>query len=84
MELKDTIPLMTSPDYKDRFLAEYWQLRIRYEKLNEMCEKWDRGELNFTPTCDRKIYECQLYDMLPYLFTLEKRARLENIDLEEN
>ena len=30
MELKDTIELMTSDDYKDRFRAEYWQTKIRF------------------------------------------------------
>lgn len=28
-ELKDTIELMNSSDYKDRFKAEYYQLKIR-------------------------------------------------------
>lgn len=28
-ELKDTIELMNSSDYKDRFKAEYYQLEIR-------------------------------------------------------
>lgn len=32
-DLKDTISLMTSDDYKDRLLAEYWQLKIRHQKL---------------------------------------------------
>lgn len=31
MELKDTIELMTSEDYKERFKAEYWQAKIRAE-----------------------------------------------------
>ena len=30
MELKDTIELMQSADYKDRFLAEYLQVVIHY------------------------------------------------------
>ena len=28
MELKDTIDLMTSEDYKDRFKAEYYQTKF--------------------------------------------------------
>lgn len=32
MELKDTIELMQSSDYKDRFKAEYYQLADRYKK----------------------------------------------------
>lgn len=38
-ELKDTIELMNSSDYKDRFKAEYYQLKIRYTKLHaHACE----------------------------------------------
>ena len=29
MELKDTVALMESDDYKDRFKAEYYQTKIR-------------------------------------------------------
>ena len=35
MELKDTIDLMRSEDYKERFTAEYHQLIIRYKKLKK-------------------------------------------------
>ena len=34
MELKDTIELMNSADYKERFKAEYFQTKIRYEKTS--------------------------------------------------
>lgn len=36
MELKDTAALMCSDDYKDRFKAEYLQLKIRRDKLAAM------------------------------------------------
>ena len=36
MELKDTIELMQSNDYIDRFKAEYLQLKIRMEGLSSM------------------------------------------------
>ena len=41
MELKDTYQKMISSDYKDRFIAEYWQTKIRYEKLKAMLTKWE-------------------------------------------
>ena len=43
--LYDTADPMVSKDYKDRFFAEYWQLKIRYEKLkkrNTMTEAYRR------------------------------------------
>ncbi len=36
MQLSDTIDLMQSEDYKDRFKAEYLQTKIRYEKLKNL------------------------------------------------
>lgn len=82
MELKGTVKYMISKDYKDRFVAEYLQLKIRYEKLLNMCEKWDKKELNFVPTCPREIYNSQLNSMKCYLECLENRAKLEGIELD--
>lgn len=36
MELKDTVTTMNNLDYKERFKAEYYQLKIRLEKLTVM------------------------------------------------
>jgi hypothetical protein len=79
MELKDTIKLMTSEDYKERFLAEYWQVKIRYDKLKNMVDNWDN--LNFKPTCEKFIYKLQLNAMSQYLNILENRAIWEKVDL---
>lgn len=83
MELKDTISMMTSSDYKERFKAEYYQVKIRYEKLETMIEKWDADELIFVPICPRKIYDKQLAYMMNYMNILEHRAELEGIDLND-
>ncbi len=84
MELKETAALMQSADYKERFKAEYYQTAIRYAKLNKMVEAWDKGELNFTPTCSREIYDKQLSYMGAYLSVLEERAKLEDVELNFN
>ena len=81
MTLKDTIDLMTSEDYKERFLAEYQQLKIRYDGLCNIIDKWDKGELNFTPTCPRSTYDLQISAMEDYLAVLEARAVMEGIEL---
>lgn len=80
-DLKETVALMTSANYKERFQAEYYQLQTRYEKLKVMTEKWDKGELTFTPTCPREIYDKQLSEMGAYLSILEERAKIENVEL---
>ena len=79
--LKDTVKYMCSNDYKERFIAEYKQLYIRYEALKKMVYNWDHGLLNFTPTCERKVYDAQLKAMEDYLLVLQNRAEVEEIDL---
>lgn len=81
MELKETVELMNSADYKDRFEAEYFQVKIRHDKLKVMCDKWDEGKLNFKPTCPREIYDLQLDAMKRYMDILVIRAKIENIEL---
>ena len=77
--LKDTVDGMLSTDYKERFKAEYHQVRIRYNKLHTMVTHWD--ELNFIPMCDKEIYEKQLEAMLKYMLILSTRAEIENVEL---
>lgn len=81
MELRDTAGMMNSADYKERFKAEYCQVVIRYQKLKAMLVKWDKGELNFTPTCPRSTYDMQIKAMADYIAVLEARAVMENVDL---
>lgn len=83
MELADTAEMMMSKDYNERFRAEYCQVVIRYQKLKAMLEKWDNGELNFTPTCPRSTYNIQIKAMTDYIAVLEARAVMEDVDLQE-
>lgn len=80
-ELHETVALMTSADYKERFQAEFYQLETRYLKLKDMCDKWDKGKLEFEPTCPRSMYDRQLRSMYDYLDVLMDRAKLENVEL---
>ncbi len=81
MELKDTIELMQSDDYKDRFRAEYYQTKIRYEKLHRMIVKYEAGTLHPIPDTDIRVFKDQAGAMGNYLYALEVRAELENITL---
>ena len=83
MELKDTVELMNSSDYKDRFIAEYWQTKIRYTKLHDMIVKYEAGTLDFDPVCPIDLLKTQTNGMGMYLYALEVRAQMENIDLQE-
>lgn len=55
MELQDTIELMNSPEHKDRFKAEYWQAKIRYDKLDDMTVKYEARTLIFIPKCSLEL-----------------------------
>ena len=81
MELKETVDLMLSDDYKERFTAEYRQLRIRCQKLADFINKAKNDELDFELSCPIELLDRQLHDMLKYASSLEMRAVLEDIHL---
>ena len=81
LTMDETKVLMSSPDYKDRFRAEYWQTKNRYDKLHAMLVKADAGTLDFTPSCPIETLKLQAMHMGNYLYTLELRAQIEKITL---
>lgn len=83
MELRNTIEMMISPDYKERFKAEVYQLDIRIDKLAGLLSAWDAGELKFQPACSYIMLETQLNAMKVYRHMLQMRAEIEGIVLYE-
>lgn len=81
MELKDTINLMNSCDYKDRFKAEYYQAKIRYDKLDDMTVKYEDNTLTFTPKCSLELLKEQKKFLGNYIRILKIRAEIEGIEL---
>ena len=85
MELKETVELMNSEDYKERFVAEYHQVEIRYEKLKNFCNKIEvetmLGEEVTKHDCPLELLREQQKYMGLYLSVLEKRALIENVEL---
>lgn len=75
MELKDTISLMLSDDFKVRGVAEYLQIKIRTEQNRTFIKNWKRGELKFTPCNTLEQSEMQLKAMELYQFTLKERLK---------
>lgn len=91
-ELKETTKLMTSTDYKERFVAEYWQTKIRYEKLKAFNTKIEAAQRVRFSDVENKlkepIHDCpadilveQQHILGEYLHILEIRAVIEGIDL---
>ena len=81
MELKETIEMMTSDDYKERFKAEYYQLEKRVINLTIMLNNYWEGSLQFKPNCSYDLLHEQLVYMKNYKRILEERAKIENIEL---
>ena len=86
MELKDTISMMQSEDYKERFIAEYKQTKIRYEKLKAFNTKIEAAHI--TENVEEPKHDCPAFllreqqrIMGEYLNLLEVRAEIEHIDL---
>lgn len=68
-------------DWKERVQLEYKQLKERYDKLHNMIVKYEAGTLEFTPNCPIDLLKEQAAAMGKYLYLLEVRAQIEDIDL---
>lgn len=80
-ELKETINLMNSNDYKDRFRAEFYQLEIRCEKFRNMLDDYEEEILSYVPSCSYDFLHTQYVYMCDYLECLKQRAEIEKIVL---
>lgn len=91
MELKDTVEMMGSAYYKERFKAEYYQTKIRYEKLktfNNKIEAAERTMYGSNKQVEMPVHDCpadllrnQQSIMGEYLHILEVRAVIEGVEL---
>ena len=83
-----TVHLMLSENYKDRFVAEYRQTKIRYKKLKAYCDRIEMAmmhprKVEMPPhDCDLELLRQQQHYMGCYLGALEKRAIVEGICLD--
>lgn len=93
IDLRNTINLMTSSDYKARFIAEYWQTRIRYEKLKDLNTRIKASRIlkeegaakQLIPPahdCPESVLREQQRIMGEYLSILELRSKIEGVSLE--
>lgn len=83
MRLEDTAKLMTSEDYKERFIAEYVQAAIRAKRLNKVLTAVYGNETPecFSLSCPLSLLEEQYMTMVKYCNILVRRARIEKIEL---
>lgn len=96
---REIAAMMDSGEYKERFRAEYWEIKIRYEQKRDMLIKMDAARamaemvghqpdytkfLGFTPTCPYEMISEQCCLLRRYLDMLETQAVMEEIDLTIN
>lgn len=80
-KLSETVELMVSQDWKDRFEAEYLQTKIRYEKLHALIIKREVGKHGFETPIPLESWKTQAHHMGMYLYELEKQAAIHGIEL---
>lgn len=58
--LSETSDMMSSADYQERFKAEYYQLKIRLDKLKIMLDKWHTIDVQYSTEymSEQEIAEC--------------------------
>ena len=81
MKLNETVPMMESVDYKERFKAEFYQLLIRLDNLTCMLINWENNTLDFVPKCSKETLENQVIFMKGYVDILLLRSKIEGIEL---
>lgn len=69
--------------YRYRFIMEYIQLRDRLDKLHRINVRYAAGTLDFEPDCPIEVLLKQERIMNEYKNTLEVRAQIEKIDLDD-
>lgn len=82
MKLNETVEMMNSTDYKERFKAEYYQIKTRIYVLQNILSAWDNDKLTFEPTCPRSTYDLQLKAMMEHKALLEMTAVMHNIHID--
>lgn len=80
--MNDAVNMVLSEDYKERFIAEYVETKIRYERLHNIIIKWCAGKADFV-TDSIELLEEQAKHMGNYLRMLEIRAVKEDIELPD-
>lgn len=68
-------------EWQKRFVKEYHELRGRFVRLDEMIQRYEKGQLEFKPKCPIELLKRQRSVMWDYLSVLEQRAKIEEIKL---
>lgn len=79
--LEETVDLMLSDNWEDRFKAEYYQLEYRYVALNKSLMEADLSAETAEQTMNLHYRREQLNNMRMYLLSMKTVAAAEGIEL---
>lgn len=79
--LEETVALMKSDNPLDRLKAEYWQARIRYDRLHDYLVLVEQGFETVDTREELSLLNMQAKIMELYLEVLKERAKLLGIKL---
>lgn len=65
----------------EQIKKEYYELKERFQKLDMMIGKYEKGQLEFEPRCPIDLLKGQRQTMWNYLKILEQHAKIEEIKL---
>ena len=82
MELKDTVQLMLSDDWRDRLKAEHLQLTIRLHNLAAFINAANRDEKKYKSERDKFAMKKQYRAMVEYTIALEHRMEYAGIEFK--
>lgn len=86
-----TVEGMLSPDYRERFIAEYQQTKIRYEKLKDFNDRIEASHrtggfiepLPKFPLCNHKVVDMPKHDCPDDLLREQQRVMGEYLHILE-
>ena len=79
--LSKIMSMLSSDDFRDRSIGEYWFVKDKYDKLHRMIVTREAGKLSFSPSCPMEQWKAQAKAMGEYLYQLEVKAAYENVEL---
>lgn len=82
MQLSETARGMSSSDWKERLQAEWAQLCIRMDRLDNFRDAFREDQIDFIPKWDERLLCDQLRAMRNYRDCLLQYAKLEGIELD--
>lgn len=81
--LAESVPMMFSDNKVDRFKAEYIQIKVHIEEIENLIKNLKENELDFLPKFSFGMLNEQLCLMKNYAEILERTAKISDVDVPD-